>query len=85
MIVSLILRETNDWRKNVFLEKRLAQLSGIISVGVGDSVASIFGSKIGIRKWPGTKRTLEGSLAGLMAQFIFIACLWYLGIEYFLC
>jgi dolichol kinase len=61
------------------LGRRLAQLSGIISVGIGDSLASIIGSKIGTRKWPGTKRTLEGSLGGLIAQFIFIACLWYLG------
>jgi dolichol kinase len=63
----------------ISLAKRLAQLSGIISVGVGDSAASIIGSKIGIRKWPGTKRTLEGSLASLFAQFSFISCLWYLG------
>ncbi|CAF4530917.1 unnamed protein product [Rotaria socialis] len=57
--------------------KRLAQLSGIISVGIGDSAASIVGSKVGIYKWPGTKRTLEGSLAGLITQFLFITCLWY--------
>ncbi|CAF0761232.1 unnamed protein product [Rotaria sordida] len=60
--------------------RRLAQLSGIISVGIGDSIASIVGSKIGIHKWPGAKRTLEGSLAGLIAQFNFIACLWYFDI-----
>ncbi|CAF3907984.1 unnamed protein product [Rotaria sp. Silwood2] len=59
--------------------RRLAQLSGIISVGVGDSIASIVGSKLGTHKWPGTKRTLEGSLAGLFAQFIFIASMWYFG------
>ncbi|CAF0757633.1 unnamed protein product [Rotaria sp. Silwood1] len=57
--------------------RRLAQLSGIISVGIGDSIASIVGSKIGTHKWPGTKRTLEGSLAGLIVQFIFIGCMWY--------
>jgi len=65
------------FKKN--LERRLAQLSGIISVGIGDSFASIIGSKIGVHKWPGSKRTLEGSLAGLVAQFIFISCLWYFG------
>lgn len=48
-------------------------------MGIGDSVASIIGSKMGTRKWPGTKRTLEGSIAGLIAQFMFIACLWYFG------
>ena len=60
------------------LDRHLAQLSGIISVGIGDSAASIVGSKIGIHKWPGKKRTLEGSLAGLTAQFLFVICLWYL-------
>ena len=64
-----------------FLARRLAQLSGIISVGVGDSAASIVGSKIGTLKWPGSKRTLEGSIAGLMAQFLFVGCLWYFGMS----
>ncbi|CAF1644169.1 unnamed protein product [Adineta ricciae] len=59
--------------------RRIAQFSGVLSVGIGDSAASIIGSKIGTRKWPGSKRTLEGSLAGLVAQFSFVACLWYLG------
>ena len=63
----------------VFLGRRIAQFSGVLSVGIGDSAASIIGSKIGTRKWPGSKRTLEGSLAGLVAQFSFVACLWYLG------
>nr|CAG4643430.1 EOG090X0BFL [Ilyocryptus agilis] len=60
--------------------RRLAQMSGIISVGIGDSVASIVGSKIGRHRWPGRKRTLEGSLAGLIAQFSFIVLLWSLGV-----
>lgn len=66
-------------KSSSILERRLAQFSGILSVGIGDSVASIIGSKMGTRKWPGTKRTLEGSIAGLIAQFMFIACLWYFG------
>jgi dolichol kinase len=64
-----------------FVARRLAQLSGIISVGVGDSAASIVGSKIGTLKWPGSKRTLEGSIAGLIAQFLFVGCLWYFGMS----
>lgn len=64
----------------MFKERPLAQLSGIISVGIGDSAASIVGSKIGKRKWPGSKRTLEGSLAALIAQFAFVSCLWYFNI-----
>lgn len=61
------------------LGRRLAQLSGIISVGIGDSAASIIGSKIGRHRWPGRQRTLEGSIAGLIAQFSFIFVLWYFG------
>lgn len=61
-------------------KRPLAQLSGIISVGIGDSAASIVGSKVGKRKWPRTKRTLEGTLAGLIAQFAFVISLWYLDI-----
>jgi dolichol kinase len=62
----------------MILARRLAQLSGIISVGIGDSMASIIGSNIGHYQWFGRKRTLEGSIAGLLAQFIFISGLWFL-------
>ncbi|QLG74475.1 hypothetical protein HG535_0G03580 [Zygotorulaspora mrakii] len=36
---------------------------GLISLGVGDSLASIIGGKWGKRYWPGTTKTVEGTLA----------------------
>eukprot|EP00054_Salpingoeca_dolichothecata_P017596 m.106014 g.106014 ORF g.106014 m.106014 type:complete len:426 (+) comp22519_c0_seq1:245-1522(+) len=44
---------------------------GLVSVGLGDAFASIVGSRYGKLKWPGTKKTVEGTLASLLAQFIF--------------
>lgn len=41
---------------------------GMLSLGVGDSVASIVGSKYGKSKWPGSKKTLEGSVTSLLNQ-----------------
>jgi dolichol kinase len=35
---------------------------GIISLGVGDSIGAIIGVYMGRNFWPGSKRTLEGSL-----------------------
>lgn len=52
-------------------EKTLVLLSGTVSLGIGDTVASVVGSKLGTHRWPGTKKTLEGTLASILAQFAF--------------
>ncbi|XP_061460512.1 dolichol kinase [Rhineura floridana] len=51
----------------------LAPYSGVLAVGVGDSVASIFGSTVGEVKWPGTKKTFEGTMTAIFAQIIAVA------------
>lgn len=51
----------------------LAPYSGVLSVGIGDSVASICGSTMGEIKWPGTKKTFEGTMTSIFAQIITIA------------
>lgn len=51
----------------------LAPYSGVLAVGVGDSVASIFGSTMGEIKWPGTKKTFEGTMTSIFAQIIAVA------------
>ncbi|KAL8174770.1 UNVERIFIED_CONTAM: hypothetical protein K2H54_053505 [Gekko kuhli] len=51
----------------------LAPYSGVLAVGVGDSVASIFGSTVGEIKWPGTKKTFEGTMTAIFAQIITVA------------
>ncbi|KAG0357533.1 hypothetical protein BGX24_006187, partial [Mortierella sp. AD032] len=41
----------------------LAGLSGIFALGVGDAMASIVGKRFGRHRWPGTIKTVEGTLA----------------------
>jgi len=56
----------------------LILMSGVISIGIGDSAASIVGSKYGRIKFPGSAKTLEGTLASILAQVIFIYISYYL-------
>ncbi|KAF8983940.1 hypothetical protein BGZ46_009177 [Entomortierella lignicola] len=41
----------------------LAGLSGIFALGVGDAMASIIGKRFGKHRWPGTIKTIEGTVA----------------------
>lgn len=43
---------------------------GLISLGVGDSLASIVGGKWGRKFWPGTNKTLEGTVAFIVSTMI---------------
>ncbi|CAH1112968.1 unnamed protein product [Psylliodes chrysocephalus] len=52
-------------------------LSGLLSIGVGDSMASIVGSHYGKFSWPGTKKTVEGTLACVLSQVGLIYLLIY--------
>lgn len=51
----------------------LAAYAGVLAVGVGDTVASIFGSAAGEIRWPGTKKTFEGTATSVFAQIIAVA------------
>ncbi|XP_030625281.1 dolichol kinase [Chanos chanos] len=51
----------------------LVPYAGVLAVGVGDTVASIFGSSVGEIRWPGTKKTLEGTATSVFAQIIGVA------------
>lgn len=54
---------------------------GLISLGVGDSLASIIGGKWGRSFWPGTTKTIEGTMAFILstsaAAFLFKQYLGY--------
>jgi len=53
----------------------IASYSGIISVGIGDAVASIVGSRYGTLKFPKRRKTVEGTLASILAQVLFVYAL----------
>lgn len=50
----------------------LSNFSGVISLGIGDSLAAIGGKILGKTKWnKNTKKTIEGSICGCFGMFIF--------------
>lgn len=49
-------------------------LVGVISLGVGDSLASIVGYRWGRHQWPGTSKTLEGTFAFILSTSICSLC-----------
>ncbi|KAG4305697.1 hypothetical protein PORY_000607 [Pneumocystis oryctolagi] len=46
---------------------KLRAISGILSLGFGDSTASLIGKKIGRLHWPNSKKTVEGTFAFILA------------------
>ena len=69
--VSLPLWITTDLQK----ADRILLMSGVLSVGIGDSFASIVGSKYGKLKLFKSKKTLEGLLASILSQLTFVQIL----------
>lgn len=61
----------------LFSSNVLASLSGILSLGFGDAAASLIGKKFGRYYWPGTKKTVEGTLAFIVAVFMSSAMIVY--------
>lgn len=57
----------------------LPLISGILSIGIGDTFASVVGSFIGKHKWPESNKSVEGTIASIIAQAAFIYSLHVLG------
>nr|CAB3223262.1 dolichol kinase-like [Phallusia mammillata] len=53
----------------------IASYSGIISVGIGDAMASVCGSIYGTLNFPKRRKTVEGTLASILAQVLFVYAL----------
>ena len=69
--------ELSENKKLLMAVKSLLPHLGWITVGVGDSFAAIIGSQYGMHKWPGTKRTMEGTCAMFLSTLftsILILC-----------
>mmetsp|Transcript_9119 Transcript_9119/g.13491 ORF Transcript_9119/g.13491 Transcript_9119/m.13491 type:complete len:605 (-) Transcript_9119:561-2375(-) len=49
---------------------KIFSLLGVVVIGVGDSFGAVVGSLFGRTRWPGTKRTFEGSFSMLFSMMI---------------
>ncbi|KAL5288896.1 DOLK family protein [Megaselia abdita] len=56
----------------------LQLLSGVLTVGIGDTAASVFGSRFGRCKWSRNNRSVEGTLAFIVTVSLSIAALYFL-------
>ncbi|KYB29183.1 dolichol kinase [Tribolium castaneum] len=56
----------------------LPLLSGLLTIGIGDTAASVVGSKFGKFHWPGSRKTIEGTLACILSQLFVIFAFVYL-------
>ncbi|XP_039305002.1 dolichol kinase isoform X2 [Solenopsis invicta] len=54
-------------------------LSGVLTVGIGDTAASFVGNKWGAHKWLDTEKTIEGTVACIFCQVCVIFTLSYCG------
>jgi len=57
-------------------QSRILEFTGVLSLGIGDALASVVGKRIGHHRWcPGTPKTLEGSVAYILSV---VLCAWVL-------
>ncbi|KAJ1952351.1 dolichol kinase [Linderina pennispora] len=47
----------------------VACLAGVLSLGVGDAVASLVGMRLGRVRWPGSPKTIEGTAGFVLSMF----------------
>ncbi|CAK9158538.1 unnamed protein product [Ilex paraguariensis] len=61
------------WLSSGFNDRPLAPFAGILSLGIGDTMASMVGHKYGVLRWSKTgKKTIEGTAAGITS--VLAAC-----------
>ncbi|KAJ8751546.1 hypothetical protein K2173_016781 [Erythroxylum novogranatense] len=61
------------WMSSGYNDRPLAPFSGILSLGIGDTMASMVGHKYGVLRWSKTgKKTIEGTAAGITS--VLAAC-----------
>ncbi|KAF5744741.1 dolichol kinase isoform X1 [Tripterygium wilfordii] len=61
------------WMSAGYNDRPLAPFAGILSLGIGDTMASVVGYKYGVLRWSKTgKKTIEGTAAGITS--VLAAC-----------
>ncbi|XP_076946458.1 dolichol kinase EVAN-like [Bidens hawaiensis] len=61
------------WMSSGYNDRPLAPFAGILSLGIGDTMASMVGYKYGVLRWSKTgKKTIEGTAAGITS--VLAAC-----------
>ncbi|KAL8029744.1 hypothetical protein ABFX02_14G244500 [Erythranthe guttata] len=61
------------WLSSGFTDRPLAPFAGILSLGIGDTMASMVGHKYGVLRWSKAgKKTIEGTAAGITS--VLAAC-----------
>lgn len=61
------------WMCSGYNDRPLAPFAGILSLGIGDSMASVVGHKYGVLRWSKNgKKTIEGTAAGITS--VLVAC-----------
>ncbi|KAK7324913.1 hypothetical protein VNO77_28855 [Canavalia gladiata] len=61
------------WMSSGYNDRPLAPFAGILSLGIGDTMASMVGHKYGALRWSKTgKKTVEGTAAGITS--VLVAC-----------
>ena len=53
--------------------------SGIVSLGIGDTAASIGGTLWGKTKFPGSSKSIEGTVCSILAEILFVVIIFYFG------
>lgn len=62
------------WLSSGFNDRPLAPFAGILSLGIGDTMASMIGYKYGVYRWSKSgNKTIEGTVAGIIC--VLAACL----------
>ncbi|KAK7116693.1 dolichol kinase-like [Littorina saxatilis] len=67
------------WLSHRIVVGDIRNYCGVISLGIGDTVACVVGMRYGNTKWPGTKKSVQGTLASVFAQLVFIIFSFYVG------
>ncbi|KRT82666.1 hypothetical protein AMK59_3071 [Oryctes borbonicus] len=60
----------------------LPLISGLLSVGIGDSMASCVGTMIGRHRWSGSNKTIEGTVGCILSQMLMVYLLSLSGYYY---